>query len=151
MIIFCFTRSAINKIFKNKYQKGESAMLKKFLSWLISQPRHIRLLVGPDIKFNWTIAVLLASLILAIFDGVATYIEISKDLLTELNPLLPTFIQTKYGLENWLVFHIILFTVFAVMLAVALWKKYRWPIYFWFAVEVLLLIIHVRILIFGGF
>ena len=122
-------------------------MLEKFLSWLISQRRAVQLLIGSAMRINPAVALLLlASLILAIFDGLATYIEISKDLVPAEFNLWPAFIQAKYGLENWLVLHIALFTVFAVMLTVALWKKYRWPIYFWFIVEIFLLIIHIRIL-----
>lgn len=107
-----------------------------------------------------SIALLLA-LLLSIFDGVATYIEASHEEFEELN-WLPRMIQKKSGLDNWLIFHIAYFTLLAIFLAIALWeklapleklfywKKIFWPIYFWLAVEIFLLITHLRIFILGG-
>ena len=108
-----------------------------------------------------TSIILILALILSIGDGVATYIEASHKDFEEIN-WLPKIIQEKSGLENWLIFHVIFFTILTLLLAIALdekftplikllyWKKIFWPVYFWITIEIVLLIIHLRLLVIFG-
>lgn len=102
-----------------------------------------------------TSIILILALILSIVDGVATYIEITNDWAIEINPI-PKLIQTKYGMENWLMFHIIIVTIWALILAIVWQKPFSltknlylerifWPVYLWLVIELFLLIIHIRI------
>lgn len=95
---------------------------------------------------RWPAIMLAIALILTIFDGVATYFELSHKLVTEGN-FIPTLVQSEHGLENWLLFHVAMGIFFALAAVYMFWRQRYGVIIAWFAIEVFLCLNHLWIFV----
>ena len=89
---------------------------------------------------------LAVALILSIFDGAATYFELSRRLITEVN-FVPALVQAEHGLENWLLFHVATGIFFALAAVYMFYRQRYGVIIAWFAIEVFLCLNHLWIFV----
>lgn len=85
-----------------------------------------------------------AALVLSFFDGFATYYELTVLGILDPNPW-PALLQEVFGLKFWLLAHIVLYSLFGLILFLirAKWKLRNLAIYIWFSAEVIVAIFHV--------
>lgn len=95
---------------------------------------------------RWPVIMLVIAPILAIFDGVATYFELSRGLITELN-VIPALVQAEHGLENWLLFHVAMGIFFALAAGYMFYRQRYGVVIAWFAIEVFLCLNHLWIFV----
>lgn len=95
---------------------------------------------------RWPAIMLVVALILTIFDGAATYFELSRRLITEGN-FIPAFVQAEHGLENWLLFHVAAGIFFAFVAIYMFYRQRYGVVIAWFAIEVFLCLNHLWIFV----
>ena len=93
---------------------------------------------------RWPMIMLVVALILTIFDGVATYFELSRKIVTEGN-FIPGLVQSQHGLERWLLFHVAMGIIFALVATYMFHRQRYGVVIAWFAIEVFLCLNHLWI------